>query len=52
MTMNPQTPENDVAAERARRRNKRNVALFFFLLIFVLLVYAITIVNIHLNGSP
>jgi hypothetical protein len=46
------TDKDPVANERMRRRNKRNVALFFFLLVFVALVYAITIVKIRLSGSP
>ena len=41
-----------VDQERKRRRRGRNLALFFALLAFVALVYAITIVKIKAGYGP
>jgi len=47
--MNAADPLSD---ERRRRRRGRNLALFFALLAFVVLVYAITIVKIGAGYGP
>lgn len=48
MTAPPQLPEE----ERRRRQKGRALALFFFLLGFVVLIYAVTIVKIKLGYGP
>lgn len=43
---------NSVAAERSRRQRGRNFAIFFSLLGFVVIVYAVTIIKIKLGYGP
>jgi hypothetical protein len=44
--------EQDVEAERIKRRRGRNIAVFTALFCFVILVYGITIVKIKLGYGP
>jgi hypothetical protein len=45
-------PEDRLSIERKRRQSARNAALFFALLAFVVLVYAITIIKMKLGYGP
>ena len=44
--------KNSVGAERKRRQRGRNLAVFGALLVFVVLVYAVTIIKIKLGYGP
>ena len=48
--MNQNAPDL-IEAERLRRRNRRNWAVFIVLAVFVALVYAITIVKIKTGNG-
>jgi hypothetical protein len=45
-------PNPKEAAERSRRRHGRNLAVFFALLAFVVLIYAVTITKIRMGYGP
>ncbi|HEU0118370.1 MAG TPA: hypothetical protein VFR09_07020 [Alphaproteobacteria bacterium] len=45
-------PVDPVAAERNRRRRGRNLAVFFALLAFVVIVYGVTITKIKMGYGP
>jgi hypothetical protein len=50
--MTPEDAQRLLEAERARREKGRNRAVFFALLAFVALVYAVTVVKIKLGIGP
>lgn len=45
----PLSPEPIAAVQRKKRQTHRNLAVFFVLLGFVVLVYAVTIIKIKLG---
>jgi len=46
------TDNDTIIAERKKRQNARNLALFLGLLAFVVLVYAVTIIKMKLGYGP
>ena len=50
--ISPEDAQRLLEAERARRSKGRNRAVFFTLLGFVILVYAVTVVKIKLGIGP